>query len=56
MHCGDRGRQLSAKADQTAKRLMTIPGIGPIIASRLVATVADPGVFRCGRDLAVSLS
>jgi len=42
----------SAKADQTAKRLMTIPGIGPIIASRLVATVADPGVFRSGRDLA----
>ena len=31
---------------------MAVPGVGPLIASALVATVADPGLFRSGRDLA----
>ena len=33
-------------------RLMDIPGIGPLLASAFVATVADPAMFRTGRDLA----
>lgn len=30
---------------------MTIPGVGPIIAATVRATIQDPGVFRTGRDL-----
>ena len=29
------------KADETARRLMTIPGIGPLTAAAIVATVQD---------------
>jgi transposase len=29
----------SVKADETAKRLMTIPGVGPVTASAIVATI-----------------
>lgn len=31
---------------------MTIPGVGPLLASALVATVADPKGFKTGRNLA----
>lgn len=31
---------------------MDVPGIGPVLASALVAADADPGIFRNGRDLA----
>lgn len=31
---------------------MHIPGVGPLLASAFVASVADPTVFRTGRDLA----
>jgi transposase len=40
------------RADPVARRLATIPGIGPIIASQITATVPDPSIFRSGRDLA----
>ena len=33
----------SVKADETAKRLMTIPGVGPVTASAIVATIQDAG-------------
>jgi hypothetical protein len=32
--------------------LATIPGIGPIIATALTASVTDPAVFKSGRELA----
>jgi len=35
-----------------SQRLDDIPGIGPLIATALVASVPDPHVFRSGRDLA----
>jgi len=35
-----------ARHDDTARRLATIPGIGPITASLIAATVADIGVFK----------
>ena len=35
----------SVKADETAKRLMTIPGVGPVTASAIVATIQDAGAF-----------
>ncbi|HTU45817.1 MAG TPA: IS110 family transposase [Bryobacteraceae bacterium] len=40
------------RMDPVARRLTTIPGVGPIIASRITATVPDPSVFRSGRDFA----
>lgn len=41
-----------SRTDQACRRLETIPGIGPITASALVATVDDPARFKTGRDLA----
>ena len=40
------------RANQASRQLETIPGIGPIIASALVASVPDPSVFKSGRELA----
>ena len=45
---------LAAKHD-TARRLMTIPGIGPIGATALIAAVGDGRQFRKARDLAAWL-
>jgi transposase len=42
----------SARETEIGRRLMEIPGVGPLLASAFVASVADPGVFRTGRDLA----
>ena len=41
-----------ARQDAVAKRLMTIPGIGPITAMALAALSPDPSTFRKGRDFA----
>jgi transposase len=38
-----------AKADDTARRLMTIPSIGPVTATAIVATVQDIGAFASPR-------
>ncbi|MBL3587837.1 IS110 family transposase, partial [Rhodovulum sulfidophilum] len=38
-----------------ARRLMRIPGIGPITASAIIATIGDAKQFRTGRDLAAWL-
>jgi transposase len=43
------------KADETSRRLATIPGIGPLIASALTASVADPSMFASGREFAAWL-
>ena len=40
------------RANEVSQRLATIPGIGPITASALAASIADPSVFRSGRELA----
>ena len=44
----DRELEASAKADETARRLMTIPGVGPVTASALLATVQNFGAFPAG--------
>ena len=44
-----------AKADPVARRLMTIPGIGPIAATAITALVPAPEGFRAGRDFAAGL-
>lgn len=40
------------RASEVSRRLATIPGVGPLTASALTATIADPAAFRSGRDLA----
>lgn len=40
------------RTNPVSRRLASIPGIGPITASAIAATVADPSVFRSGRELA----
>jgi transposase len=40
------------RSNDASKRLETIPGIGVIGATAIAATVADPLVFRSGRDFA----
>jgi transposase len=44
-----------AKSDEVARRLMTIPGVGPLIATALVALAPPPETFRRGRDFAAWL-
>jgi len=41
-----------ARTSMLAKRLMTIPGVGAIVATALVALAPDPVTFRRGRDFA----
>jgi len=38
------------RSNATSKRLDAIPGVGPALATALVACVADPRAFRSGRD------
>src|SRR5262245_2928021 len=44
-----------AKRDAGCERLMSVPGIGPIIASAMVAAIGTGEGFSKGRDLAVWL-
>jgi transposase len=39
-----------AKQDDHCQRLMTVPGIGPLIASAVVAAIGTGGGFKQGRD------
>jgi transposase len=44
-----------AKTHPECQRLMTIPGLGPLTATALVAAVGDVGVFKNGRQFAAWL-
>jgi transposase len=44
-----------AKDDETARRLTTIPGVGPIIATASEALAPPPEMFKRGRDFAAWL-
>lgn len=48
----DRRVRASARETEVGRRLMEILGVGPLLASAFVASVADPTVFKTGRDLA----
>jgi transposase len=39
------------RASEVSRRLAEIPGVGPLIATALVASIPDPHAFRAGRDL-----
>jgi transposase len=38
------------RSSEASRRLDNIPGVGPVLATALVASVADPKMFRSGRD------
>ena len=40
------------RASEVSRRLETIPGIGPITATALAASITDPSVFKSGREMA----
>ena len=63
-HIGELDRRIGAydqefkqigKTDDVVRRLQTIPGIGPITASAVVATVGNAREFRNGREFAAWL-
>ena len=47
----DRRIMADARRSEAGRRLMKIPGIGPLLASAIVASVADPAMFSNGRSL-----
>ena len=46
----DRQIMIWHRSHETSKRLDEIPGVGPALATALVASIADPKAFRSGRD------
>src|SRR5580693_975276 len=46
----DRRIEAWHRSNETSKRLDAIPGVGPVLATALVASLADPRAFRSGRD------
>ena len=38
------------RSDEASRRLDAIPGVGPVLATALVASIADPKAFRSGRN------
>jgi transposase len=51
----DRSLIALQRSDDVARRLATIPGIGPVGATALAASVTDPSQFRSGRQFAAWL-
>jgi len=43
------------RSNEVSRRLETIPGIGPIIASAIASTTTDPGLFTSGRQFSAWL-
>jgi transposase len=48
----DREIAQRARMDETARRLMTVPGVGPVIATALTALAPPAETFKRGRDFA----
>ena len=51
----DREIENLARHSEPAQRLMTLPGVGAVTATALVASIADPAQFHNGRQLAAWL-
>lgn len=51
----DKQLATQVKADPTARRLMSIPGVGPIIASAILASVQNIDEFASGREFSAFL-
>lgn len=43
------------RSNETSQRLATIPGVGPVTASALAASVTDPSMFASGREFSAFL-
>ncbi len=41
-----------AKQNETCKRLLDIPGVGPLIVTAVVATMGEASAFKSGREFA----
>ena len=50
----DKEIKVRVRANPTARRLDTIPGFGPVLASAIAAIVTDPKHYDSGRDFAAS--
>jgi len=57
LRIADIDSQISAwhKASPVSQRLAAVPGIGPLVATAIAATMPDPAVFRSGREFAARL-
>ena len=44
-----------AKSDDSCRRVMTVPGIGPIISSAMVAAIGSGAAFARGRDFSACI-
>lgn len=51
----DKQIAIVAQQDPTAQRLQKLRGVGPLIATALIATVGDGKQYRKGRDMAAAL-
>jgi transposase len=47
--------EASAAQDERCRRLMTVPGVGPMVATAIVASAGDGRQFRTARDMAAWL-
>lgn len=55
MEFWDEKIQAIFRAHPACKRLAEIPGVGPLTATALIASVADPQVFKNGREFSAWL-
>jgi transposase len=44
-----------ARQDDACQRLLTVPGVGPLVATALIASVGNGTTFRKGREFAAWL-
>jgi transposase len=51
----DRAIRRLAKKDETAQRLMTVPGVGPVVALAYISVINDPQRFHHSRDVGAYL-
>lgn len=51
----DKAIEKLARSNEVAKRLQQLRGVGPIVATALVATVGDGGQYNKGRQMAAAL-
>ena len=51
----DRAIRRLAKRDEAARRLMTVPGVGPVVALAYIAVIDDPQRFPHSRDVGAYL-
>src|ERR1017187_1058614 len=51
----DKSMEKIAQENEACQRLVTMPGVGPVISTAIVATIGNGTAFRRGRDFAVWL-